>query len=101
MKKVIRYECEHCKKTFKINKHFCFKDPKNKACGSCENYLGTEYFTTRNGTRHIQYICWNDGLNKIIHCTDSSLNCSDEIPFGNYHGNRGYNCDWWTERKKQ
>lgn len=33
--KVTRYLCPFCLKYFKIRRHFCWRDPRNKSCASC------------------------------------------------------------------
>ena len=99
MKEVKRYECGFCKKTFKINRHFCFKDPKNMACASCENYLGEEKETDEDGSTYFVYWCGHDNDNWIIY--DSSKHTmTDEVPFRGKKQSRGYNCDWWLPRVK-
>lgn len=41
MKEVSRYQCEFCKKDFKIpNRHQCKKDPALKNCFTCKNLKG-------------------------------------------------------------
>jgi len=99
MKVVKRYECEYCKKVFKINKHFCFKDPKNRACASCKNYLGPKQETDESDRRFTIYWCGYDNDNYVIY--DSSINpMTDIIPFRGKGKSRGYDCEWWTPRVK-
>lgn len=41
MKKIVVYECEHCKKLFKTpDRHKCKKDPELKNCWTCKHYKG-------------------------------------------------------------
>lgn len=41
MKKVVRYECPHCKKVFKTKtRHYCKFNPKLKNCFSCRHSKG-------------------------------------------------------------
>ena len=98
MKKVIRYECEHCKKLFKIDRHFCFKDPANRACASCKYYLGYEDNMAEDGRIYRSYSCgYNDEGYTIYQDPSFWFPCSttEEVPFQSHHGSRGYNCDWW------
>lgn len=44
MKRVIRYQCQFCKKEFKTpNKHRCKKNPELKNCFSCKKLNGWVY----------------------------------------------------------
>lgn len=104
MKKVIRYECEFCKKLFKINRHFCFKDPANRACASCRYYLGREDNMANYGYKYRSYVCgYDSGCYSIYQDPPfwfSGVN-TEEVPFQSHHGSRGYNCDWWELREKE
>lgn len=43
MEKVIRYQCEHCKKEFKTpNRHYCKMNPELKNCFTCKHLKGWE-----------------------------------------------------------
>lgn len=96
MEKVVRYECSHCKKLFKIDRHFCFKNPENKACTTCKHYAGVETNMAEDGSTYRSWLCSYDGESWIIHYELGE----GETPFRNHHGNRGYNCDWWEIRTK-
>jgi len=97
MEKVERYQCNHCKKLFKINRHFCFKDPENKACASCQYYGGEETNTYEDGSKYTSYICKYDNETWVIY-EYNDFGTKSEVPFKDHHGNRGYNCEWWKKR---
>lgn len=98
MEKIMRYECSFCKKTFKIDRHFCFKDPKNRACASCDNYLGIKQEINDNdGSRYNVYWCGRDNDTYIIY-DSSKYPMTDNIPFRGKKQSRGYDCDWWKPR---
>lgn len=40
--KVTRYMCPFCLKIFKIRRHFCWRDPRNKSCSSCVRCIKEE-----------------------------------------------------------
>ena len=99
MRWTVRYECEHCGKLFKANKHFCFKDPANKSCSTCDNYRGRETDIHEDGGRWTYYLCEHDG--EVLCIYDYYTGSGNDIPFRSRNGRRGYNCDWWTPRKEE
>lgn len=101
MKKVIRYLCPHCGKLFKTpNRHFCWKDPANRACASCEGWGGTEIQDYMYG-----YGKWSicELTGKYIFATgDVAEGLPEDIEYVNFEkrrGNRGYMCPHWKPRK--
>lgn len=99
MEKVIRYECQHCKKLFKINRHFCFKDPHNKSCVTCKYYMGVQLKIDREEDwEYKTYLCdYNEG--EYVIYDENSWRC--DVPFQNFYKKRGYNCEWWERRTLQ
>ena len=94
MEKVTLYRCEYCKKYYKSNRHFCFKDPANKACGSCRHYRTEEYRSLNQyeGWHKIS-TCIATGKERVLTDTYEGTEC--EVEFPKYHGKRGYMCDLW------
>lgn len=94
MDKVTRFQCPYCKKLFKINRHFCFKDPIHRACGSCANYRGSERLDDAGTT---VYLCEHDGI--VYTVGKLHVDNFTECPIKKVHGSRKYDCDWWVSSK--
>ena len=94
MKQVTRWYCEHCKKDFKTpNRHFCFRDPDNRACATCQGWQGYE-----DGHYQDSFGDWNQERYAICGITDLIINDysgKSDIDFDAFHGNRGYKCPHW------
>lgn len=97
MQKISVYRCDFCGKIFKINRHFCFKDPSNKACASCEFYGGAEKIQFEDGSIFHSYICKHNG--DILEISNTYDEYSGNIPLNKKRGYRKYDCDWWELRK--
>jgi hypothetical protein len=98
MNKVERYECEHCHKLFKINKHFCFKDPANMACASCAGWQGYGFGGFDEGGER-QDCAYCLITKDVIHTLYSNEGLYRG--FNKSKGNRGYDCKHWQPRKKE
>jgi len=98
MNKVVRYECPHCKKLFKKDKHFCFKDPINRACASCEGWNDYELDKYYDSDGEKQERAWCSLTGDLIH-TKYHRGNDGQVQFEEYHGNRGYMCPHWEKRR--
>jgi len=100
MEKITAYYCKHCKKLFRRNKHFCFKDVANKACATCDHYNGTDTIDVSNGlfsVKNTVSLCNYNYEDHII--AEHNYSGKFNVPFKKINGFRGYMCDWWKKRK--
>lgn len=86
------YWCNYCKKLFKIKRHFCWRDPDNKACTTCYGWNDYETYFDGNGNDFMVAACG------IVGADINGYNVTSKIDFGNYHNNRGYNCPYYINR---
>ncbi len=88
------YWCNYCKKLFKIKRHFCWRDPDNKACTTCYGWNGYEDEINKYGHPYRNARCGI--INMSIH--GDTFTCA--VNFGNHHNNRGYNCPYYINRNE-
>jgi len=86
------YWCNYCKKLFKIKRHFCWRDPENKACTTCYGWNDYETNYDENGDEFREATC------RIVDRCINGDCITGEIDFGNHHNNRGYNCPYYINR---
>ena len=90
MIKVERYYCEHCKRYFKTpSRHFCFRDPENRACGSCVWWQGYQHPLGSSPEAVCGFI--KGSFASVLEPAEGY----GRIEFGAYHRGKGYLCPHW------
>lgn len=95
MKKVIRYKCDFCKYTraskkqvVEHEKTFCFKNPENKSCATCEHYFPAVDVKDENGKDLFDFSIMRTVEGKTEICESSK----SETYYGHFCKLKGATC---------